>query len=371
METAVDSLVACARLVWHTLGRAPSELALTTFSYAHGNETLLMAWGVLGLALVAFMVRRLRPRAPGRRQILLPSLTPIEGSSFWRGVRHMPAALLLIGVMFFLIALADPHRTFLQEEVSAPGRRIALLVDASGSMGGRFDAPKLKARQNVGFYTAVAAAERFVHLRMDRHYQDLIGLVEFASNAYVITPFTDDYGTILLSLSLIGEPDEWARFPESGTVMIGAIGQGVELFKLFGFLHAAGNVMVVFSDARDTQVILEGRTLESIVAEARRNHVPIYLIRTASGRQSGPDSAADPIWSNAVRRTGGRFYAAASEDAILDALDEIDRAASGRIVRTRYGTQEPHFAFFALVAVSCWTGALASKLTWRGFRQFP
>ena len=367
----MDTLVACVRLVWETLQGGSSDLTLTTFYYAHQDEALLTAWGVLALALVAFAFRHLRRRAPGKRQVVLPSLAPVAKRSPWRVLPHVPTALLLLGVPFFFIALADPYRSFVREEVSARGRRIALLVDASGSMGGKFDAPKLNVKQNFDFYTAVAAAERFVRLRMDGHYKDLISLVEFAKQAYVITPFTDDYDTILMSLSLIGEPEEWSRFPESGTVIIGAINQGVQLFKLFGYLHATGNIMVLFSDAQDTQVILEGRPLESILAEARENHVPIYLIRTSYGKGANSDSTADPIWSKAVRETGGQFYAAANEDVILQALKEIDRAATGNVVRTRYGSRQPHFTLFALLAVLCWTAALAAKLSWRYFRQFP
>ena len=129
-----------------------------------------------------------------------------------------------------------------------------------------------------------------------------------------------------------------------------SISQGVQLFKLFGYLHAAGNIMVLFSDAQDTQVILEGRPLESILAEARENHVPIYLVRTGYGKKANFESnTADPIWSKAVRDTGGQFYAAANEDVILQALKEIDRAATGNVVRTRYGSRQPHFTFFALL----------------------
>lgn len=368
----MDSFLRCVRLVWQILQSGWSEdLTFPGYHWARADEAMLAAWGIGALGIVALVFRRIR-RGPGRSHVVIPSLVPLGDPSPYRLLRHVPLVLVLLGLLAFLLALADPLRSFVREEASVRGRRIALLVDASGSMGRRFEAPRLKTKQNVEFYTAVSAAEHFVRLRMAARHHDLISLVEFAKQAYVITPFTDDYDTILMSLSLIGEPEEWMRFPESGTVMISAISQGVALFKLFGFLQATGNIMVMFSDAQDTQVIFEGRPLESILAEAREHHVPIYLIRTGYGKgMSAEPGTADPIWAQAVRETGGRFYAAASEDVILQALGEIDRAATGNIVRTRYGSRTPHFTPFMLLAVLCWSAALGARLSWRYFRQFP
>jgi hypothetical protein len=175
-----------------------------------------------------------------------------------------------------------------------------------------------------------------------------------------------------MSLSLIGEPEEWLRFPEAGTVIMRSINQGVALFKLFGYLHATGNMMVLISDGEDTQVSLNGAPLDRVLEEAQDNHIPIYLIRTGYGKAANFDNnASDPIWSAAVRKTGGQFYAASNEDVVLAALKEIDKAATGSVVRTRYATRQPRFAFFALVAVLLWTAALGAWLSFRFFRRFP
>ena len=41
------------------------------------------------------------------------------------------------------------------------------------------------------------------------------------------TPFTSDYENILLSISLIGDWNEFMNFPEQGTIIARAIDQGV------------------------------------------------------------------------------------------------------------------------------------------------
>ena len=101
-----------------------------------------------------------------------------------------------------MLALADPYSSLTHEEVSFPGRRIALMIDASSSMMARFPAAHLnaKAPNEATFFTTVAAAETFIRQRMSGKYHDLIGLIEFGDEAYVVTPFTSDYDNILLSL---------------------------------------------------------------------------------------------------------------------------------------------------------------------------
>jgi hypothetical protein len=96
------------------------------------------------------------------------------------------------------------------------------------------------------------------------------------------------------------------------------------------------------------------------------------MIRTGFGKAANFDgNASDPIWSAAVRRTGGQFYAGTNEDVVLAALKAIDKAATGNVVRTRYGSRQPRFTFFALVAVLLWSAALGAWLSFRFFRKFP
>lgn len=333
---------------------------------------MLASFVIVALALLSAVLRSWKRGRPGKTQVVIPSLVAVSKTSRRQGLRHLPAVLVFLGLPLFLLALADPVQSFVREEVSARGRRIALLVDASGSMAGKFPSQKLKSKQNIDFFTAVAAAEHFVTLRMKGQYRDLISLIEFGEQAYVITPFTDDYDTVLMSLSLIGEPEEWLRFPEAGTVIMRSINQGVALFKLFGYLRATGNIMVLITDGEDTQVILDGVPLDSVLREAQENHIPIYMIRTGYGKAANfDDNAADLIWSAAVRKTGGQFYAGTNEDVVLAALKEIDRAATGNVVRTRYGSRQPRFAFLALVAALLWTAALGAWLSCRCFRRFP
>ena len=180
--------------------------------------------------------------------------------------------LALAGIPFFALSLADPKTALTREDTSFPGRRISLMIDASSSMLSSMPSSRLAkdAPNDAMFFTTVGAARYFVELRMKGKYRDLLALVEFGDQAYVITPFTTDYENILFSMSLIGDWTEFMSFPDQGTVIANAIDQSVGLFRAFDVLDAAGNAMVIFSDGIDAEVTEDGRTAYDVLRDATR-----------------------------------------------------------------------------------------------------
>jgi Ca-activated chloride channel homolog len=347
------------------------NVRLGDLQFPHQSTARLTLILLIGLSLTLIVVRLALGGQPGRSRIALPRILPWIRRSPVAFVRHAPLVPFLFGLAFFAVALADPVTTLHREEVSYPGRRIGLLLDASSSMMAPFSTKHLgPSAAGVAFSTNVAAADYFLRLRMHGKYRDLIALIEFGNEAYVVTPFTSDYDNVLLSISLIGDLNEWGQFPDQGTIIAQAIEQSVDLFKAFGFLHAAGNVMVIFSDGQDTQVKVHGRTVSEILEGAVETKIPVYFIRTVAGAEAG-GIIPDDIWKPAVERTGGKFYAAANEDVILSAIRDIDRLSAGRIEVKRYTVQEPRFSAFAMAAVGFWTLALLLQLTTPYFRRFP
>jgi len=338
--------------------------------FTDARAALLVFVVLLAIAALALFVRAARGRRAGRTHIALPALLPVMLRSPLSAVRHLPVILFVAGLPFFAIALANPHTGFTREEVSYPGRRIALLVDASTSMVMQFKTETLKTQGEATFFTAVAGAEQFIRRRMNGPYRDLVALIQFGNQAYVVTPFTTDYENILLSIRLISDPREWGRFSDWGTTIIEGIDQATQLFKTFSFVNASGNLMVVFTDGRDSDLRPKGRPLENLVAEARTWKIPVHMIRTAYNRREG-EVVQDKIWRDTVERTGGRFYAAYDEESISRALRDIDRLSPGRIDVREYSVQRPRFAGYTLAAVTLWLTAAALKLGFGVFRTFP
>ena len=352
------------------------ERALTDLGQLSWSELLLdrrqEAVLIVGLILVAtiaaLLTRTVRGRAPGRTDIVLPALPGTRRVRTLAPLRHAGFLCFLAGVPFFVFALADPHTPLTEERASYPGHRITILIDASLSMDTAFSTQQLGSGNT--FLANVAAAEYFVRLRKDGPYHDLVSLIEFGNEAYVVTPFTNDYENILLSIQLIGTPEEYDRFPDHGTLIMRAISRGVQMFQTFDFLKTTGNLMVIFSDGQDTHARYEDVSLDEILQGAIENEIPVYFIRTAYNQALG-DVLPDRLWKQAVERTGGRFYPAADEAAIIQAVHEIDELSAGRIDVTRYITHQPRFAPFALVAIGLWTVALGSTFGVKHLRRFP
>jgi hypothetical protein len=336
--------------------------------FAGAREALLVFVVLLAIALLVLLVGFVG-RGSVRGKIALPALLPVMRRSPLTVVRHLPLLLFVVGVPFFAVALADPLTGFAREEVSYPGRRIALLVDGSTSMVIRFDSGVKRPGEST-FFTAVAAAEQFIRRRMTGPYRDLVALIQFGNFAYVVTPFTNDYENILLSTRLIGDPAEWGRFPDWGTTIIEGIDQATQLFRTFDFTNASGNLMIVFTDGRDSQLNRQKADLDRVVAEARTSKIPVYMLRTAYNRRDG-EILQDKIWKATVEQTGGRFYAAYDDESIARALREIDRLSPGRIETREYSVRRPRFAGWTLIAVSLWLTAALLKLNVGVFRTFP
>ena len=340
--------------------------------FAADDGTWLAAIVLLGLAITVLLIRTLTRRSSGRGRLALPSLVEWTRPRTTALIRHGALVCALAGLPFFALALADPKTALTRDEVSYPGRRISLMIDASSSMLSSMPSSRLArgAPNDAMFFTTVGAARYFIELRMKGPYRDLMALVEFGDQAYVITPFTTDYENILFSMSLIGDWTEFMAFPDQGTVIANAIDQSAGLFRAFDVLDAAGNAMVIFTDGIDAEVTEDGRSAFDVLQEARRANIPVYFVRVGTPPR-GAQGVSDEAWAAAVARTGGRFYNAADENAIVRAVNDIDRTAVGRVEMRRYSTEQPRFASFALAAAAFWSVALLLRLATPWFQTFP
>jgi hypothetical protein len=347
------------------------SLSLADMQFWHRDEGRLALIGLAALVFV-LLALRLMLAEPRGRGLGLPALLSRFTGARIASVRYAPLVLFAAGVPFAVLAIADPYSALVREDATFPGRRISLMIDASTSMSTSFKTEALKTRSQNGpaFYTTVAAAEEFVRLRLKGKHQDLMALIEFGNQAYVITPFTTDYDNILLSISLISDPVEFSLFPDRGTIIAHAVEQSIELFKSFEFLEASGNLMVIFTDGEDTRAEYEGVSLVEILQSAVEHQIPLYFVRTNYQKALG-DIIPDALWKRAVEKTGGKFYAVGDEGSLMRAIRDIDRLAAGTIQVKRYTSQQPRFEVFALLAALCWTTAGALKLSSPLFQKIP
>lgn len=353
---------------WAELG----ELRLDRLTFSEGTNTRLAVVVLVGIAAALIVARTLFGRQPGHRRMALPALvssTPWSRASL---SRHGALMVALAGLPFFALALADPRTALTRSEVTYPGRRISLMIDASSSMLSALPSTRLAkgAPNNAAFFTTVGAARFFIETRMKGKYRDLMSLIEFGDDAYVITPFTTDYENILLSTALIGDWNEFMAFPDQGTVVARAVEQSVGLFDAFHYLDAAGNLMVIFTDGADADVLENGKTVDDVLSEASKAKIPVFLIKIG-GNLKNKRSVGDELWQAAVLKTGGRFFPGGDEATIIQSIREIDRLSAGKIEMKQYSTERPRYSPFALVAAGLWCLALVMRFTVPMFQTFP
>lgn len=355
----------------HDVASTWRSVSWTTLEFARADAARLLMLALLGAAVILLLARALLPQLRRRGRVALPAVLPTMQASRLEFTRHAAAAVATGGLICALVAIADPRDALTHRETVRQGRRICLMIDASSSMLAALPSATLApgAPSDAAFFTSVGAARYFVELRMQRGYRDLVSLIEFGDDSYVITPFTTDYENVLLSIALIGDWTEFMAFPDRGTTIARAVDQSVGLFRAFDFLDASGNLMVIFTDGSDAEVLEDGRSVFDVLREAERAQIPVYFLRTgpAAARRQIPDAT----WRAAVARTGGRFYPAADEESIVEAMHAIDRASPGQIAVREYSTSVPRFEPLALAAVGLWTLALAMRLTTRWFEKFP
>jgi hypothetical protein len=348
------------------------ELRLAELAYRHRDVALIAAIGLVVLPAFCACVRLLGGRRPGREAVVLPAIIGLGLRPRFAVARHVPLLLFLAGLPLFAFALTDPYTSLRQQDVAFPGRRIAVMIDASSSMMAKFPAARLATKQEVQntFFTTVAAAQTFINQRIRGKYRDLISLIEFGDQAYVVTPFTNDYDNILLSLSLIGDWTEFQKFPDTGTTIGAALDEAVRLFRSFDFLNASGNLILIFSDGQDSEVSSRGVTISQLLRGAAQAKIPIFFIRVAYNRHEG-DIIPDGLWRSAVESTGGRFFAGSDETSILRAINEIDRLGAGSVQVKQYTSAQPRYASFTFFAAALWLAAAALKVAVPYFQKFP
>ena len=348
------------------------DLRLERLIFSQSNTARQVVMALAGLAALFMVIRSFGGRNPGHKRLALPAIVTSAGWSRASLSRHGALILALAGLPFFILALADPRTSLTRSETTYPGRRISLLIDASSSMLSALPSTTLAkgAPNNAAFFTTVGAARYFIERRMAGKYRDLMALIEFGDDAYVITPFTTDYENILLSTALIGDWNEFMAFPDQGTVVARAVEQSVGLFQAFNFLDAAGNLMVIFTDGADADVLENGKTVDDVLAEAQKAKIPVYLIKIGGNLES-KRSIADELWIGAVKKTGGQFFSGGDEATIIRSIQAIDRLSAGTIAMKQYSTERPRFAPFALAAVALWCAALLLRFTIPAFQTFP
>jgi Ca-activated chloride channel family protein len=277
------------------------------------SPVLLVALLAVPAAVAAYvwLERRRDQRASAwAAPALLPNMVPRP--SGWR--RHLPVALLLVGVTFLLVGFARPHADI---TVSRQDATAVLVLDVSGSMAAKDVRPTRLAASR-------AAALRFVDT-VPKGYR--VALVTFSDHVAVASPPTHDLDQVRTAIRRV-------KTGPQGTALADAVSRAVDVGLS---VHGNGNrrppaVVVLFSDGGQTA----GRiTPQQAAAKAQRSGIPVstVLVGTPDGVVLQPlkGGYAERIQVPAqpatlqlfARQSGGRFapsLGSANAEAIYSEL---------------------------------------------------
>ena len=305
----------------------------------------------LAVAAYLWLERRRDARASGwATPALLPNI--VKRPPSWR--RHLPVALLLLGVALLLVGFARPHTTI---KVKRQEATVVLVLDVSGSMAAKDARPS-----RLG--AARAAALQFVD-KLPKGYR--MSLVTFSDHTAVTVPATHDLFAIRTAIAR-------TKTGPQGTALADAVSRAVDVGR--SVKGTASNrrppaIVVVFSDGGQTA----GRTTpKQAAAKAQRARIPVSTVAvgTADGIVQQPlrggfvERFQVPVQPAVLQQiaqgSGGRF----------SRLSGIDTKATYRALGSRVGRREKTVEVTAVAAggglVLMLAGALLSGM-W--FRRVP
>ena len=310
---------------------------MTTFRFASPYV------GIALLILLAFLIWRL-VSGRARRASLVFSLTApfrLMPPGLAVRLRHVPAALRVLGLALLIVALARPQTGRHEEEVLTEGIDIVLAVDISGSMRTEDFKPKNR------LVVAKDVVAQFVRARRN----DLMGLVVFAANAYTRCPLTLDYGVLLDLLSQV----DIASREEDGT----AIGMGLAT-AVARLKDARGKskVIILLTDGRNNRGQIDplsGARLAQAIG------IKVYTIGVGTEGEA-PYPIDDPILGRRyinvqadideetlqqiAGATGGQYFRATDARALKGIFTKIDQMERTEIKVRGYTRHTEQFAWF-------------------------
>jgi Ca-activated chloride channel family protein len=263
---------------------------------------------VLVPLLVAAYVLRERRRETFAERFTTPALLPnlVATAPGWR--RHLPLALLLVGLTAMVVGVARPHASV---NVQREEATVIVAIDTSLSMQSQDVRPsRLGAAEN--------AARAFVGELPKRFRVAVIG---FSGRAYLALAPTEDRDLVATALRSLR--------PGEGTALGDAIALGTKLARQERASDGTvpPTAMLVISDGAQ----MSGRTTPDVAAQqALRAHIPIYSVvigtpdgvvnvPVAGGYQAQLRVPPSPDTLRTISRvTGGRLFTAPDKQGLQD-----------------------------------------------------
>ena len=263
----------------------------------------------------------------------------------WKLVlRPYVTSLRWIALALFVIAVARPQSTEAREIVSGEGVDIALALDISGSM----------AAYDFGVSTRLEAAKQVIAEFVEQRTYDRIGLVVFASHAFIHSPPTIDHDALTFLLGDIELASQLGL--EDGT----AIGMGLATAaNMLKDSEAESRVIVLLTDGVNNKGEVDPLTA---AAAAETLGIRVYTIGMGQSSDIGSTRRGvtggnlgyrrfnldEEMLREIADRTNGQYFLATNAKGLRSIYEEISTLEKSEIEVAVY-TQHYELAIWLLL----------------------
>ena len=268
----------------------------------------------------------------------------------------------------FIVALAQPRLTKSTTSVKASGVDIVVALDMSGSMVSE-DFVVHGERVNR-FNMARTVLKGFI----DKRPNDRIGLVLFATQAYIATPLTLDHDYLQENIDRL----EIGAISENSTAIGDGLGTAVNRLR---DLKSKSKIVILMTDGQNNSGKLDPTNAAAAAAVV---NVKVYTVgigergqapmpaRDMFGRkvyQMVPVDVDETTLQQIADETGGKYYRADNAEKFKQIYDEIDKLEKTEAVINKYTEFTELFPW--LVAAGAALLLIELVLAQTAFRRLP
>jgi Ca-activated chloride channel homolog len=220
------------------------------------------------------------------------------------------AALRWLTLAVLIIALAQPRLTQSETKVTASGVDIAVALDMSGSMASEdFEVGRQRLNR-------LAMAKEVLKKFIEKRPSDRIGIVAFATQAYIASPLTLDHEFLLQNLERL----QLGTIDDSRTAIGSAFSTAINRLRE---LKSKSKIVILMTDGQNNA----GKVAPLTVAEAAQKlGVKVYTIGVGTRGEAPMPRGRNPF-------TGQMMYQMTPVDIDEDTLQKIADMTGGKYYR--------------------------------------
>jgi Ca-activated chloride channel family protein len=275
-----------------------------------------------------------------------------------------------LALALLIVALAQPRLAKSTTEVKASGVDIVVAFDLSGSM--LSEDFEVKGERVNRFNMSREVLKGFI----DKRPNDRIGMVLFASQAFIGTPLTLDHDFLLANLERL----EIGAIDQNSTAIGDGLGTAVNRLR---DLKAKSKIVILMTDGQNNA----GKLDPSLAAEAAKSlGVKVYTVGIGVRGQAPMPVGRDPFTGSVVHRmmpvdidedtlqkiadkTGGKYYRADNAERFKQIYAEIDKLEKTEASVKKYTQFTELLAWFIAAALAVLLIELVLAQT--AFRRLP